>query len=68
MTEGVAINMLTSVTDALSTVLTWLSTVLTAVTGTDGALKDLWPLLAVGIAISVIMLTVRVVKRFAWGA
>ena len=66
--EGAATNMLSSVTDALSTVITWLGTVLTAITGTDGALKDLWPLLAVGIAISVIMLTVTVVKRFAWGA
>lgn len=67
--EGAATtSMLESVTSALSTVISWLGTVLTAVTGSDGALKDLWPLLAVGIAISVVMLTVKVVKRFAWGA
>lgn len=66
--EGAATNMLASVTSALTEVISWLGTVFTAITGTDGALKDLWPLLAVGIAISVIMLTVKVVKRFAWGA
>ena len=66
--EGAATNMLESVTSALTTVISWLGSVLTAITSSDGALKDLWPLLAVGIAISVIMLTVRVVKHFAWGA
>lgn len=60
--------MLEGVTSALTTVISWIGTVLTAITGTDGALADLWPLLAVGIAISIVMLVVKVVKRFAWGA
>lgn len=60
--------MLQGVTSALTTVIEWIGTVLTAITGETGALSDLWPLLAVGIAISVVMLVVKVVKRFAWGA
>lgn len=60
--------MIEGVTTALTTVISWIGTVLTAITGTDGALSALWPLLAVGIAISVVMLVVTIVKRFAWGA
>lgn len=58
--------MLTGITDALDTVIDWIGTVLTAVT--SGSLSSLWPLLAIGIAISIVMLVVKVVKRFAWGA
>lgn len=60
--------MIEGVTTALGTVIQWIGTVLTSITGAEGALADLWPLLAVGIAISVVMLVVTVVKRFAWGA
>lgn len=60
--------MMAAIGSALTEVVSWLGTVLTAITGEAGALKDLWPLLAVGIAISIVMLTVKVVKRFAWGA
>ena len=58
--------MLAGITDALDTVIEWIGTVLTAVT--SGSLSGLWPLLAIGIAISIVMLVVKVVKRFAWGA
>lgn len=40
--------MLQAVTDALTTVISWVGTVVTALVGTDGALADLLPLLAVG--------------------
>lgn len=60
--------MIAGVTSALNTVVEWIGTVLTSITSDSGALSDLWPLLAVGIAISVVMLVVKVVKRFAWGA
>lgn len=60
--------MLAGVTSALTQVIAWIGTVLTEITGESGALAELWPLLAVGIAISIVMLVVKVVKRFAWGA
>lgn len=60
--------MMTAVTDALSTVISWVGTVVTALVGTDGALKDLLPLLAVGIAVSALMLGVKAIKSFIWGA
>lgn len=65
-TEPVATAMVSGVTSALGTVIDWIGTVLTAITG--GSLSSLWPLLAVGIAISIVMLVVAIVKRFAWGA
>ena len=40
--------MLAGVTSALTQVIAWIGTVLTAITGESGALADLWPLLAIG--------------------
>lgn len=67
--EGAAIPaMLANIGTALSEVISWIGQVLTAITGTDGALKDLFPILAVGIGVSIVMMVVKVIKRFAWGA
>ena len=66
--EGATNPMMSSITDALSTVITWFGTVMDAIIGTDGALHDAWPLLAVGIAISLVLLGIKVVRKFAWGA
>lgn len=63
--------MLSAVTDAISTVLSWVGTVITSLlTGgaSAGALNPLLPLFAVGVAISAIMLGVRVIKGFIWGS
>lgn len=56
-----------SVGDALAEYIEWLGTVLNALLGTDGALKALWPLAAMGIAAGLIWIVIRVVKSFAWG-
>lgn len=54
-----------AVTAALSTVISWVGTVVNAVL--SGSLKSLLPLLAVGIAISALLLGVKAIKSFAWG-
>lgn len=59
--------MIAAVTTALGTVIDWCGTVLSAVTTEAGALADLLPLWAVGIAISALMLGIRVMRGFAWG-
>lgn len=67
--EGAAMNpLISAVSDAISTVIGWLGTVLTALTGSEGDLNVLLPLLAVGIVVSVIMLTIKIVRSFSWGA
>ena len=60
--------MLAAVTDAIGNVLTWVGTVITSLTGTNGALKDLLPLFAIGIAISAVLLGVKIIKSVVWGA
>lgn len=66
--EGATNTMLESITSTLGTVISWFGTVMEAIIGSNGALNDAWPLLAVGIAISLVLLGIKVVRKFAWGA
>lgn len=40
--------MVAAVTDALTTVIGWVGTVITAITGSEGQLNELLPLFAIG--------------------
>lgn len=66
--EGAVNVMMAAVTSAMSTVLDWVGTVIDALLTTDGSLAELLPLFAVGIAISSVMLGIRVIRGFIWGA
>lgn len=59
--------MIAAVGTALTTVIGWCGTVIEAVVAETGQLSDLLPLWAVGIAISALMLGIRVMRGFAWG-
>jgi len=63
--------MLQAVTDALTTVISWIGTVISAlVTGGDnaGGLNALLPLFAISVSISVVFLGVKAIKSIVWGA
>lgn len=60
--------MLAAVTSAITDVLGWCGTVISSLLGTSGELAPLLPLFAVGVAISAIMLGVKVIKGFIWGS
>lgn len=60
--------MMSAVTTALTTVITWVGTVVTALTSSTGGLNELLPLFAVGIAISAFMLGMRAIRSVTWGA
>lgn len=60
--------LLSAVTSALSEVIGWVGTVVSALVGPDGQLKELLPLLAVGVSVSALMLGVKAIKSFIWGA
>lgn len=60
--------MLEAVTSALTVVIGWVGTVVSALVGESGELKELLPLLAIGVAISALMLGVKAIKSFIWGA
>lgn len=60
--------MMEAVTSAITSVLGWVGTVIDALLTTDGDLAALLPLFAVGIAISAILLGVKMLRSFVWGA
>lgn len=60
--------MMAAVTTALTTVISWVGTVVTALTGAEGALAELLPLFAIGIAISAFMFALAGIRRVTWGA
>lgn len=60
--------MMAAVTSALTSVISWIGTVLTALTSSGGALAELLPLLAVGIAISAFLFGMRAIRSVTWGA
>ncbi len=60
--------MLEAVTSALDVVLSWVGSVVTALVTSEGALYALLPLLAIGVSISALMLAIKAIKSFIWGA
>ena len=60
--------MLNAVTSALTTVIDWVGTVVTALVSDTGALKELLPLLAIGVGISALMFGIKAVRSVIWGA
>lgn len=60
--------MLEAVGSALTGVIGWTGQVIDALTTTDGALKELLPLFAIGVGVSALMLGIRAIKSFIWGA
>lgn len=60
--------MLEAVTSGLTTVVSWVGTVISAMTTEAGQLGELLPLFAIGISVSVLFLGVKVVKSIIWGA
>lgn len=59
--------MLAEVGTALTEVIGWAGDVLSAVVTDTGDLHALMPLWAVGIAVSGVMLGIRIMRGFAWG-
>ena len=60
--------MIEAVGTGITSVITWVGNVITAMTTEAGALKELLPLFAIGISISAVLLGVKVIKSVVWGA
>lgn len=60
--------MIEAVTTALGTVIGWIGTVITSITGAEGQLNELLPLFAIGIAISALLFGIKAIKSVIWGA
>ena len=55
-----------AITDALTQVIGWIGEVISSLL--TGELSALLPLFAIGVVVSVIMLGVKVLRSFTWGA
>lgn len=60
--------MLAAVTTGLTTVISWVGTVITSITTETGELSELLPLLAITVSVSALLLGARVIRSFIWGA
>lgn len=60
--------MLNAVTTALTTVISWIGTVVNSLVGSEGELASLLPLFAIGISISAFMLGIKAIKSTVWGS
>lgn len=60
--------MVEAVTTALSQIITWVGSVVTAIVGSSGALNSLLPLFAIGIGISVLLFGIKAIRSIVWGA
>lgn len=63
-----ATNFITTIGSGITSVLSWFGDVITSFTSADGALAPLLPFFGIAIAISLVLLVVKVIKRVAWGA
>ena len=59
--------MITEITSALSSMIGWLGSVVTAVVG-SGALNALLPVFALGVAATIVMFAIKIIRSFTWGA
>ena len=61
--------MVTALGNAFTSIINYVGEFLTALTDTtDGVLAGLLPLFAIGIAISLVMVCVKIVRKVVWGA
>ncbi len=60
--------MLEQVTTTLTTVLSWIGTVVSSLVGESGELRELLPLFVVAIAVAVFGFAMKSIRRVTWGA
>lgn len=60
--------MIDAIGTALTSVIGWAGSVVTALVTEAGELHALLPLFAIGVAVSACMLGVKIIKGFVWGA
>lgn len=60
--------MMAAVTTALTTVISWVATVVSSLVGDGAQLAELLPLFAIGIAISAFLFGMRAIRSVTWGA
>lgn len=60
--------MLTAIASGLTTVIGFVGSVVTALVSDTGALHDLMDLFILGIIISIIMVSMKIIRKVTWGS
>lgn len=60
--------MVAAVTSALTSMIGWIGSFITALTSSSGALSELLPLFAIGIAASLCMFAMKLIRKVTWGS
>lgn len=60
--------MTVAIKDAFTAIIGYVGEFVSALTATDGVLKDLLPVFVFGIGISLLLLAIKAVKSMTWGA
>ena len=60
--------LITNIGTVMAAMIGWIGDFLTAMVSETGDLKELWALLTMGITVSIVMLIIKVVRGFTWGA
>lgn len=60
--------MIEAIGSAFTGVIGWIGEFIGALVSTDGALKEMLPVFAIGVGVSVLMLGIKAVKSMTWGA
>ena len=60
--------MIDAVTSALSSMIGWIGSFITALTSSTGSLYALLPLFAIGIAASLCMFAMKMIRKVTWGS
>lgn len=60
--------MVAAISTAFTQFIAWFAELVSALVGAEGSLKDLLPIMAIGIAVSLFGLCFKWIRRLIWGA
>ena len=60
--------MLAAITSAVTQLISWVGQVISAIVGENGAMGDLLPIFAIGIAVSVVLVALKIIRKVCWSA
>lgn len=60
--------MLSAISSAVTQMITWVGSVITALTAESGALSALLPIFAIGISVSILLVSVKIIRKVCWGS
>lgn len=61
-------DLIASIGNYVTAIIGWLGDVVTSLLGTSGELNALFPLIGLGIGVSVVLLTVKIIRNMIWAA